>query len=106
MEPCCVLQAFLDFVSFVGSEVPVAIFTGKPQLGVAKLRSYHELAKTRFIGFLCWLRVCESYRSSKGNRGIDYQLHSSSSRAFTSRFGLTTTAALRPIFEVDFGRDF
>ena len=37
MQPCCVLEAFLDLVNLIGSQAPVAILTGKPKLGVAQL---------------------------------------------------------------------
>src|SRR6476660_5021941 len=68
MQPSGLLQAFLDLVDLITRKVPVTFPTGKPQLGVAKLRGCHEFAKSWLVAFFCWLCGCKHYRNSKGNR--------------------------------------
>ena len=98
MEPCCVLQAFLDFVSFVGSEVPVTIFTGKPQLGVAKLRSYHEPAKTRFMGSFAGCAFAKATEAARAIVALTISFIRRPPELSRADLVLTTAAALGPIF--------
>lgn len=58
-------QATSLISSIISGEFPVILIAGKPRLGVAKLRSCHEFAKSvqgSFAG--CWLRAIPAVRTT------------------------------------------